>query len=108
MSLKTKWAGASYAKKGFYIGLGVIVLMLGYFMVAPLFSYDGTCRSLGLFFGSTGPWSCSFAEHYRRSVDWTVILLLVFWWAPILILLVPTLIGFVIDKLIKRKANTWT
>ena len=97
-----------YWQKGLFSG--VVLLILGFFYLAfSEIRYDGTCgQCLGLMFIGCKEYKkheCSFMEYltsdYWHGLGLSFTLQLIFfdyWWALILIVFIPTFIGFLRDK----------
>lgn len=79
---------------GFVIDLIVILLVVLYTIITAIVYYNGKCPSL-----MDGPApDCSLLGRIFSEVFFVVILLLIlYWWAVIPILLLPPLIGLIID-----------
>ena len=99
--MRNFWGGFSYAKRGFLIGFFLFLAGIVYILVRTISSYDGTCGIGILFFGSPQP--CNYLEYLIWSFKLVFfleapIVVLTYWLTILLVLLVPALIGYVMDK----------
>jgi len=89
-----------YTLRGLVVG-GLIVLIGCLALVAGAYrDYDGNCITLGLFGLSSGTtYECSFSEYVSRDPrSFTFLLPYLFWWVPVLMLLLPVVTGWWIDR----------
>jgi len=97
--MKNYWEKLSYSKKGFLVGIFLLVALYS-LIVARLIGTEPAerlCLEAGWLDVSYR--TCSLIEYVLTN---TLFLIVYAWWLIVLIIFVPTILGFFIGKLKKR------
>jgi len=102
MHIKTFWQNRKSWQKGLLISSALLFLNFLYLFVSLSLGYDGKCGGLLPFLA--GSHECSFFEYLQQAFSFSFIIILVeFWWIIIPVIILPILIGWLIDRVQKRK-----
>ncbi|OGZ46154.1 MAG: hypothetical protein A3C84_05035 [Candidatus Ryanbacteria bacterium RIFCSPHIGHO2_02_FULL_48_12] len=92
----------AYWQKGFLVGVFLPMFLVLYLFLREVAAYNGYCVELGLLFGgSSAPRTCSFWEYLTTGLGFTFDIYLIMqklWWAFLLVILITTFIGYMLDK----------
>ena len=92
-------------KIGLAIGIAIPAAGVLWEVLSVVDSDTGFCGG-GMFFGGTRH-PCSMWEHVSRRLELGFVLTLgFFWWAILLVLFIPTLIGFLIDRAVRAEPSS--
>jgi hypothetical protein len=88
-------------RRGVYVACALILGLMAVYAVCMGLSYDGKCG--GFFPGLSGRHACSLAEYmFGEVVAISLILASLYWPVVLLLLILPPLIGYILDR--KRRA----
>lgn len=90
-----------YLRRGLYVTLAILLCVALVLLVRIGLSYDGICTSAIPEVGAPTP--CSFWQYVsRNTILFGLILAAVYWPLLLVIVLLPPLIGYLIDRRIQR------
>ena len=97
MNIKKYWQNLKYWKKGFFIGVLLLIISFLYVIINISTYYNGKCGGYIPFLSA--PYSCSYFKYIVSELNFTFLVLIAeFWWAFVLVILIPILIGSLMDK----------
>ena len=100
--MKNFFKKLKYWQIGFLVGIAILLILFFYIVIIISGSYDGKC-GISLFPTLGSRYQCGFFEYLWQSLGFDLTLIALFgWWIILLIVAVPTLIGFIIDKFRKK------
>ena len=89
--------GGRYLRRGFLVAAGLILCLAIAYIVLMGLSYDGKCG--GFFPGLSGRRPCSLSEYmFGEVVAMSFVLGFAYWPVVLMLLIVPPLIGYLLDR----------